>query len=194
MADTRPDISNICNHVECNIIFTDKLYRRVLWLFNHGSCDFCPMSGVHDHSLRGNRGRYRISEWGEVGVLKHTDAGDVFSLFMKFGGPPKGGRGVLDPWIPPPPLDPPMNPWGLYLASKVCEYLHSSAVKPRQYTSGSDGKTTCGEHASWSSPPPCGVTRSSQAIDHWSVSPWGPYRLSLTLVFDFEMTFISRML
>ena len=28
---------------------------------------------------------------------------DVFSLFMKFGGPPKGG---LDPQDPPPPLDP----------------------------------------------------------------------------------------
>ena len=73
------------------------------------------MSGVYDHSLRGNRDRYRISEWGEVGVLKHTHAGDVFSLFMKFGGPPKGGRGwggpgPLDPWMDP--LDPPMNLWG----------------------------------------------------------------------------------
>ena len=34
----------------------------------------------------------------------------LFSLFMKFGGPPNGGGGgILTPKTPPPPLDPPLR-------------------------------------------------------------------------------------
>ena len=47
------------------------------------------------------RGGYRISKTkGGGGIRAH--ARDVVSLFMKFGGPPKGGRGLLTP--PPPPV------------------------------------------------------------------------------------------
>ena len=43
-----------------------------------------------------------------------THARDVFSLFMKFGGPPKGEGGGPDPQDSPPPrLDPPLGGGGV---------------------------------------------------------------------------------
>ena len=58
------------------------------------------------------RGRYRISKRGTRLLLTtktRVHVCDVFSLFMKFGSPPKRGGGVPDPQDTPPPLNPPLH-------------------------------------------------------------------------------------
>ena len=52
---------------------------------------------------------------------------NVFSLFMKFGGPQKGGGGVLTPRIPP--LDPPLDT-NMLVSLKLCRPNASTYASP----------------------------------------------------------------
>ena len=93
----------------------ELLTLKALWNIAVGWDDGDCMSGADTGFLKG--GWVQVTVNYENAEYSHTC--NVFSLFMKFGGPPKW-EGGLTPKTPPPPhptlLDPPLNlsdPWSI---------------------------------------------------------------------------------
>ena len=86
-------------HVSMNQGPTHVHVNQVMKVSLHRS--FPKQGRIHDFGKGGGDVRVTAKYYKTWRFYGHT--GDVFSLFMKFGGPPKGGGGGPDPQDPPPP-------------------------------------------------------------------------------------------